>query len=184
MRVIAGSAGGIVLKTGGTDLRPTTDRVREAIFSSLGDRVPGSRVLDLFAGTGSFGIEALSRGADSATFVERERKSVEAIRGNLSRAGLVADVIEADVFDFIRRTTVRAYDLIFADPPYAKAKGTQDLGLALLSDPAFANILAPAGMLCLEKYRRPALSEVEGWKVIRSRAYGESEVVFLENPAE
>src|SRR5215471_15845525 len=98
MRVIAGSAGGIPLKTPDHEARPTMDRVREAIFSSLGDLVIGARVLDLFAGSGAFGIEALSRGAAEAVFVDNHPKSVEAIRLNLERTRLVGTVIREDVF--------------------------------------------------------------------------------------
>src|ERR1700744_3935643 len=85
MRVIAGSAGGIRLKTPAHDLRPTMDRVREPTFSALGDFVIGAHVLDLFAGSGGYGIEALSRGAAEAVFVDDHPKSIEAIRSNLSR---------------------------------------------------------------------------------------------------
>src|SRR5205823_6810018 len=88
MRVIAGSAGGIPLHTPRTDLRPTMDRVKAAIFSSLGEKIIGARVLDLFAGSGALGIEALSRGAASATFVESDLRATETIRRNLEKTRL------------------------------------------------------------------------------------------------
>ena len=88
MRIIAGSAGGIPLKTPGVLTRPTADRVRESLFASLGTLLSGAKVLDLYAGSGSLGIEALSRGAVSALFVEQERKACEVIQANLDKARL------------------------------------------------------------------------------------------------
>ena len=122
MRVIAGSAGGIRLKIPPHDLRPTMDMVREATFSALGDLVVGASVLDLFAGSGAYGIEALSRGAAEAVFVDDHAKSIEAIRLNLSRTKLVGKVIRDDVFRFLKRQDER-YRLVFADPPYALKGG-------------------------------------------------------------
>ena len=106
MRVIAGSAGGVpLLCPKGDQVRPTMDQVRAAIFSSLAERVPEARVLDLFAGTGGLGIEALSRGAAKATFVERDRKAVDCIRRNLEQTRLgapgICEVICLDVFTFL-----------------------------------------------------------------------------------
>ena len=103
MRVIAGSAGGIPLRISSHDLRPTMDMVRGAIFSALGDLVIGARVLDLFAGSGAYGIEALSRGAAEAVFVDNHLKSIEAIRLNLARAKLDGKVVRNDVFRFLQR---------------------------------------------------------------------------------
>ena len=105
MRVISGTAGGIPLLVPKTDLRPTMDRVREAIFSSLGEIVIDARVLDLFAGTGSLGIEALSRGAKFATFVERDAKAVEVLKKNLEKTnlGALAKVAKCDAFTFVER---------------------------------------------------------------------------------
>src|ERR1700684_3066976 len=101
MRVIAGSAGGIRLKIPPNDLRPTMDMVREAAFSALSDLVAGGRVLDLFAGSGGYGIDALGRGAAEATFVESHPKAIESIGLNLSRTKLVGRVIRDDVFRFL-----------------------------------------------------------------------------------
>ena len=134
MRIISGSAGGIRLQSPTHDLRPTMDRVREAVFSSLGDRVPGAVVLDLFAGSGAFGIEALSRGARSADLVDSHRAAVSAIRGNLTRAKVHGQVHQADVFRFLERATA-LYDLVFADPPYVKGTKTPDLLHAVLAHP-------------------------------------------------
>src|SRR5256885_16848048 len=101
MRVIAGMAGGIRLVVPKNDIRPTMDRVKAAIFSSLGDRVIGARVLDLFAGTGALGIEALSRGAASAMFVESDGAAIATIERNLAQTGLSGRLRKQDVFDFL-----------------------------------------------------------------------------------
>ena len=103
MRVIAGSAGGIPLKISSHDFRPTMDMVRGAIFSALGDLVIGARVLDLFAGSGAYGIEALSRGAAEAVFVDNQFRSIEAIRLNLARAKLDGKVVRDDAFRFLQK---------------------------------------------------------------------------------
>ncbi len=119
MRIIAGSAKGRRLEAPRTsDTRPITDRAKESIFSSLGDRVVGARVLDLYAGSGAFGLEALSRGADSATFVERGREAVGVLRRNIAAIKLGGEVAVDDVVRFLERNT-KGYDLVFVDPPYA-----------------------------------------------------------------
>src|SRR5437763_13443503 len=102
MIVIAGRAGGVRLVSPKNGVRPTMDRVKSAIFSSLGEMVIGARVLDLFAGSGGLGIEALSRGATAAVLVDSDRRSVETIERNLARAALKGTVYCRDVFDFLR----------------------------------------------------------------------------------
>src|SRR5271170_3643501 len=128
LRVISGTAGGLHLKSPKRHaLRPTQDRIRQVIFSSLAELVPGARVLDLFAGTGSFGIEALSRGAASATFIEQDAEAVQCIRDNLTHCHLQGDVHKADALIFLaEKRTGKPFDLIFADPPYTKKNGTLD----------------------------------------------------------
>jgi 16S rRNA (guanine966-N2)-methyltransferase len=118
MRIIAGVAKSRRLVSPGAATRPMTDRAREAIFSSLGARVTGARVLDLYAGSGAMGLEALSRGAADCTFVERDRKAVSAIRTNVEAVGLGGEVVAGDVARFVTTTNGR-YDLAFVDPPYA-----------------------------------------------------------------
>src|SRR6187401_1009431 len=103
MRVIAGVAGGIRLDVPKTNVRPTMDRVKAAIFSSLGEKVIGARVLDLFAGSGGLGIEALSRGAASSLFVDNDREAITAIEGNLKKSKTEAKTRQQDVFDFLER---------------------------------------------------------------------------------
>jgi 16S rRNA (guanine966-N2)-methyltransferase len=120
VRVIAGDFKGRRLHTArGTRTRPTADRVREALFSMLGD-VSGARVLDLYAGSGALGIEALSRGAESALFVERDEPALAALRRNLEAVGADAEVRRKDVLGFLARPD-GTYDLVFCDPPYDDA---------------------------------------------------------------
>jgi 16S rRNA (guanine966-N2)-methyltransferase len=124
MRVISGSRRGATLRAPrGQDVRPTSDRVREALFSVLAD-VDEAHVLDLFAGSGALGIEALSRGAASAVFVDRAPAALAAVRANLSALHLAGDVRSAEAVRFL--TTApdggRLYDLVFIDPPYRQAR--------------------------------------------------------------
>ena len=122
MRVITGKARGVVLKTpDGMQTRPTTDRVKEALFSIIQFEIPGCRVLDLFGGTGQLGIEALSRGAKSATFVDASDAACKLIKENLKRTKLESDakVIRSDYMDYLRRCR-ETFDVIFLDPPYAE----------------------------------------------------------------
>jgi 16S rRNA (guanine966-N2)-methyltransferase len=180
MRVVAGSAGGLPLFSPKTDLRPTMDRVKGAIFSSLGDKVTGARVLDLFAGTGALGIEALSRGSAAATFVEKDATAVETIRRNLETTHLRGTIENLDVFRFLDRAAPdAAYDLIFADPPYQKQAGERDFTPDLIGSASLRGALAPDGLFILEKMPRAPLPESQGWEAIRTKRYGATEVVFL-----
>ena len=123
MRVITGKAKGIVLKAPqGNETRPTADRVKEAVFSMLQFDIEGRKVLDLFAGTGQMGIEALSRGSDEAIFVDKSKDAIKLINENLQKVRLSekASVFQADYLDFIKRNQSRAFDIIILDPPYAK----------------------------------------------------------------
>lgn len=122
MRVISGKAKGVSLKTPeGMQTRPTTDRVKEALFSIIQFEIPGTRVLDLFGGTGQLGIEALSRGAKSAVFVDQRDEACRLIRENLRRAHMEPDgkVVRADYMDYLKRCRER-FEIIFLDPPYAE----------------------------------------------------------------
>jgi 16S rRNA (guanine966-N2)-methyltransferase len=121
MRVVAGEYKGRPLRAPqGRRTRPTADRVREALFSILGD-VAGLRVLDLFAGSGALGIEALSRGAESAVFVDSDRRALAAVRRNLEAIGVDAEVVQGDALRFVERPVATRYDLVFVDPPYDSA---------------------------------------------------------------
>ena len=132
MRVITGQARGMKLITlEGDDVRPTTDMVKEAIFSIIQFSVPGAKVLDLFAGSGQLGIEALSRGASSCTFIDRNKAAVDAVRENLAHCKLVdsAKVENTDSLNFLKLTPAK-YDIAFLDPPYRQ--GILDKAMPLL----------------------------------------------------
>ncbi len=166
MRVVAGTAGGRRLQSlRGSQLRPTSERVREALFATLGSMgvIEGAAVVDLFAGTGALGIEALSRGAAAATFVDDEPKAVAVIRANLEATGLEGTVVRSDVLRYLR-TTPATFDLALVDPPYAFERWAELL--AALS----------ASLAALES-DRPI--EVEpGWAIVRTRRYGDSVVTL------
>ena len=182
MRVIAGAAGGIRLdvpKSG--DVRPTMDRVKAAIFSSLGEEIIGANVLDLFAGTGALGIEALSRGAASALFVEESSAAVAAVERNLARTNLRGSVRKQEVFAFLRSAQGRdPFRIIFADPPYEKTKAGGVFTQMLLESVELAEILQPAGTFVLEKRPSEKMPATPLWEVIRERKYGATEVLFLQ----
>ncbi len=179
MRVVSGRAGGIPLKIPRTDLRPTMDKVRAALFDSLGEFVGGARVLDLFAGCGSLGIEALSRGAESAHFVELDRRATAAIRENLAKTKLAGEVSDADVFRYLERATPASFDLIIADPPYAKAPGERDFGAELLGSEPLRRALTPAGLFILEHLPDTPLPIAPHWEMVRDKRYGGTSVAFL-----
>src|SRR4029079_1007951 len=179
MRVIAGSAGGVRLAVPKRGVRPTMDRVKAAIFSSLGEAVIGARVLDLFAGSGARGIEALSRGAASAIFVEDERQSTQAIEKNLAKTNLKARVRQQDVFDFLRqRSNPEKFEIIFADPPYEKFQHGKSYTEKLLNNEDLPQLLESDGIFVLEKWPGEDLPESQFWRVVRQKAYGATEVLF------
>jgi len=181
MRVIAGSAGGIQLDVPKSGVRPTMDRVKAAIFSSLGELVPGARVLDLFAGTGALGLEALSRGAASAVFVEENAAAISAIERNLARTKFEGRVRKQDVFAFLRSASAREpFRIIFADPPYEKTKSGEAFTQLLLGSHELAEMLEPAGIFVLEKRPGEKIPAAAFWNVTRVRRYGATEVLFLQ----
>ena len=180
MRVIAGSAGGVRLAVPKRGVRPTMDRVKAAIFSSLGEAIIGARVLDLFAGSGALGIEALSRGAASAIFVEDDRQSAEAIEKNLAKTNLKGRVRHQDAFDFLRQTSnAEKFQIIFADPPYQRVRDESQTE-KLLNNASLPKLLEPNGIFVLEKRPADTLAQTKLWRVIRQKTYGATEVLFLE----
>ena len=169
MRGVAGRLGGRRLAApAGAATRPTSDRVREALFALLGP-VEDARVLDLFAGSGALGIEALSRGAAAATFVDSAPAAARAVRANLEALGLEAEVRRSDARGFLRaaRRERRQYDLIFLDPPYRLAGG---LGPELTA--ALGALLAPDGLVVAESDRRAPLER--GRTLVDERRYGDT----------
>ena len=180
MRVIAGSAGGLRLAAPKRGVRPTMDRVKAAIFSSLGDTVIGARVLDLFAGSGALGIEALSRGAASVLFVEEDRQSIAAIKKNLAKVNLTGRIRQENVFDFLRRSAgMENFQIIFADPPYEQTKSGERYTEKLLSNDVLPQLLDSDGVFVLEKRPSELIPATNLWDVVRARKYGATEVLFL-----
>jgi 16S rRNA (guanine966-N2)-methyltransferase len=156
VRVIAGEYRGRRLTAPpGAATRPTSDRVREALFSILGARVPGARVLDLFAGSGALGLEALSRGAASATFVDDAPAAIRAVNANLAALRATAEVRRGDALGFLGAASSAAaqYDLVFLDPPYRLAERLS----GRLSE-ALPAVLAPGAAAVAESDRRAPLA--------------------------
>lgn len=177
MRVIAGTAGGLRLDCPRGIARPMMDRVRGAVFSSLGEAIDGARALDLFAGSGAIGIEALSRGAASCLFVDENRKAADVIRANLSRARLAGSVRLQDVAAFITRAGPASFDLVFADPPFALPVGDPAHPASLLAGEHLARIVAPGGFFVVELPHEPP-AEAPSWALLRNRRYGQAWVAI------
>jgi 16S rRNA (guanine966-N2)-methyltransferase len=178
MRVIAGSHRGRRLSgPQGTSLRPTSDKVREALFSILGSRVSGGRFLDLYAGTGAVGIEALSRGASGVTFVEADLDAVHVVRKNLSACGLLdqAELRVGLVETFFRQHQWKIpYDVVFADPPYDHT-GAIDLVLAN----ANAELLAEDALIVIEQdSHEESPTATDRIRFIRRYEYGDTALVL------
>lgn len=182
IRVVAGSAGGrrLVVPTG-SSTRPTSDRVREAMFSTLTTLLGGwddASVLDLYAGSGALGIEALSRGAHRCVFVENDRRAVDAIERNLAGTGLDGgSVVRSDVARVVAELAEAPFDLVLLDPPYSLA--APDL-VAVLSSLAGNRWLALDAVLAVERSsREPAPSWPSGTSLLRERRYGETRLWYL-----
>ncbi len=176
MRVIAGKAKGRVLKVPREVSRPTTDRVRESIFGILGELVLDAEVLDLYAGSGALGIEALSRGARSCVFVEQNRGAVRTIQDNLKKTKLEeAQVVTRDVTAHLRGSKDR-YDLIFADPPYAD--GLRDGAADLVTLSGWRDWLKDEGLLIFEREAVGEVPPMEGLEILQQRDYGRSRIVI------
>jgi 16S rRNA (guanine966-N2)-methyltransferase len=156
------------------------DVVKGAIFSSLQDIVPGARILDLFAGTGSLGIEALSRGAAEVVFVESDRRACETIRKNLEKTRLKGDVHNGDVFSYLDRLAhPDSFEIILADPPYAKYPGERDFDPELLTNLGLRNSLKGGGIFVLEHLPNKDLPAYADWDCFRNKRYGATAVAFL-----
>jgi 16S rRNA (guanine966-N2)-methyltransferase len=179
VRIIAGSRKGArIFAPTGAKIRPTGDRVREAAFNLIGPhRVDGADVLDLFAGSGAMGLEALSRGAAHAVFVEADRNACRAINRNLDKLGLTATVLCQDVLTALRNdaTAGRRYDLVLVDPPYEMFSSLQNALMRYLPE-----ILDRDGLLLVETAARdePKLPLAKR----TSRRYGAARLTLFEHP--
>ena len=179
MRISAGEQRGRRLRSAkGRITRPTSDLLRQALFNVLKDRILEARLLDLYAGTGSVGLEALSRGGARVTFVERDRRAVEALRGNLASLGLTsrARIVVGDVLLSLKRFRAagETFDCIFLDPPYTGVLAARSI--EVLADGA---LLGDNGILVVQAFHKSALPEKAG--VLRRawhRRYGESSLAL------
>lgn len=192
MRIIGGTAAGHVLKAPkGLDIRPTIERAKQAIFNSLGDRVAGATVLELFAGTGALGLESLSRGAVNVVFVEKSQRHAECLRSNLIAAHLPEKSVEIriqDVFAVLRQLAAnqRKFDLVLADPPYGvKNVGCRSESFAqqLLDSIELPNLLNENGLLVLGHTKRDTLDLGKSWKEYKTLKHGDSVMRFFKTVA-
>jgi 16S rRNA (guanine966-N2)-methyltransferase len=188
MRIIGGSAGGVLLKAPkGLDVRPTPDLVRQAVFNSLGARVEGARVLELFAGTGALSLECLSRGAAFAVCIEKSSCHAQFIRQNLEQTHLPAESLRIriqDAFTAIHQLAAehQQFDLILADPPYGeKNAGRRSTSFAqqLLDEPALPQLLQADGLFVLGHTKRDTLSLPPQWKEAKLLKHGDTVMRFL-----
>jgi 16S rRNA (guanine(966)-N(2))-methyltransferase RsmD len=151
------------------------------LFSILGNRVVDANVLDLFAGSGALGIEALSRGASKSVFVDLDREAVKAMQGNLERTRLSAQaqVVGQDVFAWLKRYDGTRFDLIFADPPYVKGPSDTDYAAMLMVEFVLEPLLSEDGMLIVETGQTAPPKHAAGWRPVESRRYGGSHLHFF-----
>ena len=182
MRITGGEFGGRNLKVPKSDaIRPTQDRVREALFNIIQFEVPGCDFLDLFAGSGAVGLEALSRGARSATFVERERRHLAALNENLTAIlgsnNRTAErsngmVIAADAYRWLASYAGPGFSVGFADPPYAL--GEEKGYASVLATLAERGVIRPGGLFIAEMTAVQKAEETPGWELVRDRTYGKT----------
>lgn len=189
MRITGGHAGGRILKVPkGLAVRPTVDRVKQAVFNSLGERVVGARVLELFAGSGALSLECLSRGAAAVLCVELSPKHAEFIRRNANNPEFPPHALEVrtqDVFAVLPQLVAngRTFDLILADPPYGeKNVGRRSTSFAqkLLDDPNLPKTLAPGGRFVLGYVRLDTLEVPTWWREVKLLKHGDSLMRFFE----
>ena len=190
MRITGGVLGGRRLRAPGGAVRPTQDRVREALFSVLAGRIEGSRFLDMFAGSGVVGLEALSRGADRVVWVESDRRVLGVLKRNLAELGVERpELYGVDVRVFLRKRLVPGeFDVIFADPPYSARPGAGTRGGAeqgdgwcryLLQAIGDGGLLARDGVFVMEHASKDGPELPPGWRMDRDKRYGRSRLSVL-----
>ena len=175
MRITGGIGRGRKLKVpAGSKVRPTSDKVKQALFNILGDRVPGSVFLDLFAGAGGIGLEALSRGAERVVFVDGSRESLDVVKRNIDQAGfgIHAEAVLSKVEPFLKKRS-GPYDIVFLDPPY-----TMEM-LPLLQLVSGSGLLKPGGIVIAEHFKKQASPETAGTLALyREAKYGDTVLAF------
>jgi len=189
MRIIGGKSGGRILKVPkGFDVRPTPDLVKQAIFNSLGERVHGAAVLELFGGSGALSLESLSRGASAAVIVEKANRTARMIRDNFESLELQPNQLELrtqDAYIAIAQMAQsgRKFDLIFADPPYGEkniGKRSQSFAQKLLDDPNLPALLVEGGLFVLGHSKRDTLDVPKEWNERKMLKHGDSNIRILE----
>lgn len=182
MRIVAGKFRGKQLETPKSDeIRPTADRVREAVFSIIGSRLGpnlnGIHVLDLFAGTGALGLEALSRGAEHCVFVDTGIEARGLIRGHIQEFGVAGQVklLRRDATDLGPVERIRPANLVFADPPYGKGLGEKAIASALAG-----GWIAPGALIVLEEQKGAEIAAPQGTEIVNQRDYGDTTITLLE----
>lgn len=170
MRVIAGAAKGRRLQAPpGLRTRPLTDRAREGLFSSLAGRVEGARVLDLYAGSGAIGIEALSRGAGVVTLVERDPTAFRLLRANLAAVGLGGQAVAQEVSAFLDQAPPASFELVFVDPPFREALASVEMVLGKV-----AMVVAPGGLVVVHRRAGGAVPSLPDARVLPPLRYGDT----------
>jgi 16S rRNA (guanine966-N2)-methyltransferase len=170
LRIVAGNWRSRVLEIADVPgLRPTSERVRETLFNWLAPRIQGARCLDLFAGTGALGFEALSRGAAAVTFVEKSRLASRVLQANAGKLGAAGATIKhCDALDFLRAPDAQTYDIAFVDPPFA-----ENLLAEACSRLAAAGVLADGAVVYLEQGREQELPNFpSGWEILKNKTAG------------
>ncbi|NLL18942.1 MAG: 16S rRNA (guanine(966)-N(2))-methyltransferase RsmD [Clostridia bacterium] len=179
MRIISGKAKGLILKAPkGYHTRPTSDRVKEAMFSIIQDLIPDALALDLFAGTGALGLEAWSRGAKRVIFVEPSSLARRVLSANIAKAGIASQAIvsKLDALSFLKKYDEEPFDLIFMDPPY-----DNEISINVLDTIVAKKLLAPNGILVWEKSSKDSsFQPVSGLKLVKEKQYGDTMLLFLE----
>lgn len=177
MRISGGFARGLTLRVPKiSDIRPAQEMVRQAVFSMLGEQIQGARVLDIYAGSGSYGLEALSRGANSATFVDTNIESIKALKANLDvgRFWGKAEVVQSDAIRYLSEEGQGKFDLIFADPPY-------EYGIPSGLCYHMAEMLKADGLVIFDHAKTVTFGKIDELEVVESRSYGSSAVTFLKH---
>ena len=177
MRITGGIHRGRVLKVpDGLDVRPTQDRVREALFNILMHDIAGARFLDVFAGSGAVGLEAMSRGAASVTFVERSPRHIAYIKSNAAMLKLAPEIIQADAYQYLAGFSGNPFDIVYADPPYAL--GEEQGFETVLKNLAERNVLKQDGLFIAETTFRMSATDLSGWDLCRDREYGKTRLII------
>ena len=178
MRITSGIFGGRNLRVPKSDtIRPTQDRVRESVFNIIQCELGGTRFLDLFAGSGAVGIEALSRGAASVTFVERDHRHAAVLRENLAEiagARVAGEIYETDAYRWLEGYAGEGFDIAFADPPYAL--GEEKGYASVLATLARRGVVKAGGLFIAEMTAVQSAEEPSGWELLRDRTYGKTRI--------